>query len=86
MKRIQKGPVRHLPGSCRRRERERRMDSVPDESLVKTYVIEVVLRGPQEYASKGEERGGSLELQEGSSFQQADVAKPSAQALGYAEG
>ncbi|KAI3520341.1 hypothetical protein L1887_09699 [Cichorium endivia] len=41
MKRIQKGPVRGISMKLQEEEREWRMDFVPDESAIKTDLIEV---------------------------------------------
>ncbi|KAL7184945.1 hypothetical protein ACSBR2_026981 [Camellia fascicularis] len=41
MKRIQKGPVRGISLKLQEEERERHMDFVPDESTIKTDIIEV---------------------------------------------
>ncbi|EFJ26481.1 hypothetical protein SELMODRAFT_270936 [Selaginella moellendorffii] len=41
MRRIQKGPVRGISLKLQEEERERRMDFVPEESEIKTDVIEV---------------------------------------------
>ncbi|KAK2989166.1 hypothetical protein RJ640_014129 [Escallonia rubra] len=53
MKRIQKGPVRGISLKLQEEERERRMDFVPDESAIKTNVIEVDKETQELLASLG---------------------------------